>query len=226
MLKDIKYLVMDIETTGLHAENGDIPTQFAGYLVMNSEILWSGDFLIKGGVPISEEASKITGITDDMLNENGIPLEQSLNMIEELIKQSDIIVCHNTKFDLNFLALWDERFEQLLPKKKTICTLTAAVGRMRYAPFKLGVVCKRLGIEVDETKLHDAMYDIELTYAFLRVLFSEGWFFRYNTICMPSWAYGNYKAQVKSKWLKKQKLHLKKWPKVSDEDYAELKGDE
>lgn len=35
--------------------------------------------------------------------------------------------------------------------------------------FKLLTVCKYLGIPVDETKLHDALYDIELT----RELFLE-----------------------------------------------------
>jgi DNA polymerase-3 subunit epsilon len=30
--------------------------------------------------------------------------------------------------------------------------------------FKLRSVAKQVGIEVDESKLHDAQYDIELTY--------------------------------------------------------------
>lgn len=38
-----------------------------------------------------------------------------------------------------------------------------AKERHKFTDFKLSTVAQKLGIEFDETKLHDALYDIELT---------------------------------------------------------------
>lgn len=44
-----------------------------------------------------------------------------------------------------------------------LATPKLAPIRHQMPDFKLKTVCKYMGIEVDETKLHDAEYDIELT---------------------------------------------------------------
>ena len=39
--------------------------------------------------------------------------------------------------------------------------------------FKLGTVARTLGIEVDQTRLHDAIYDTELTYQIYQIVTNE-----------------------------------------------------
>ncbi len=73
--------VFDTETTGLSAKNDRILTFSSQRIVLgtNGEICALEEFevWIKNG-PVPAEASAINGITDDMLNERGIPEDEAM----------------------------------------------------------------------------------------------------------------------------------------------------
>lgn len=54
-----------------------------------------------------------------------------------------------------------------------LAAYAAMSQRIRLPNFKLTTVAKSLGLEVDETKAHDAMYDIELTRSVFKLIKKE-----------------------------------------------------
>lgn len=87
------YIVYDLETTGVDPHNCEI-TEIAIKVVSEKET-FTKSFLMKTQNPIPEQASKITGITDDMLKKDGKkPFDVLAEIVSYFIK-ADAIVGHN-----------------------------------------------------------------------------------------------------------------------------------
>ncbi len=94
------YVVLDLETTGLSAYNDHI-IEVGLVKVRNNEIVDTYDQLINPGVSISSFITKLTGITNEMVESH-----QSFDFYEEDILNfigDDIILGHNTNFDYKFI---------------------------------------------------------------------------------------------------------------------------
>jgi DNA polymerase-3 subunit epsilon len=98
-----RALVIDVEATGLSTERDDV-IQLAmlpfDYEVESGRILMvhkdlAFDAMREPSVPISAEASLITGITDDMVAGKSIA-EQTVSSI---VSDVDLIIAHNARFD-------------------------------------------------------------------------------------------------------------------------------
>lgn len=86
---------------------------------------------------------------------------------------------NNASFDNNFLRAWfvqnfDNYFGSLFWSSTIDVMILAAEYlkdvRHKMKDFKLMTVAKQLGIEVDETKLHDGGYDIDLTIQIYKII--------------------------------------------------------
>ena len=133
----MRVLFFDTETTGLPKDKYQ-PATFSKDnwpdLVSISWQLYSGDelkrkeaFLIKpDGWTISEEVSKIHGITHEMAEKNGLPLMTVLKLFKLDLAYSDLIVAHNIDFDKNVLLnayKWRLNMEpSFWPHEKEFCT--------------------------------------------------------------------------------------------------------
>ena len=53
------------------------------------------------GFSIPAEIVKIHGITTDVANTTGIPTKFALELLKDLLERVDIVVAHNTAFDLH-----------------------------------------------------------------------------------------------------------------------------
>lgn len=155
-------VALDLETTGLDAQNDTIIeiglVRFSGSRI---EEEWST--LVNPGRPIPQSATKITGITDDMVA--GAPLFSDVKNKLQTIIGNLPIVGHNVGFDLEFL-----RQQRLFRLNKGLDTLSLASVLMPSAGrYSLGALASALSVPMKEH--HRALADAQATrMIFLRFL--------------------------------------------------------
>ena len=95
------YCVVDIETSGLDAAKDEI-IEIAALRVKNGEPEDELSMLIKADAVIPDEVTKLTGLTNEQLEQQGISLYDGLTKFKDFIG-ADKLVCHNASFDYSFL---------------------------------------------------------------------------------------------------------------------------
>ena len=114
----MRFLVFDTETTGLPQSKFISPStlhrwpyivQFS-YVIYDSslnDIVESKDYVIKvpESILISEESTKIHGITNEISGKIGIPINEALNEFFYYLRSVDRIIGHNIEFDLNMVKV-------------------------------------------------------------------------------------------------------------------------
>lgn len=95
----MKYAVIDFETTGSLPQDEII--QIGLCLIENEKITASYDSLIKPNQPIPETITKLTGISDQMV-EDAPSLEEALSELLPFLENA-VFVAHHAAFDLGFL---------------------------------------------------------------------------------------------------------------------------
>lgn len=97
------YTMLDIETTGLSPYRDRI-TELGGVKVRNNQIVDQYTNLVKfpGNNRVPAFITKLNGITEEQIVNEGIPAEQAIKEFREFIGD-DIIIGYNVNFDLNFL---------------------------------------------------------------------------------------------------------------------------
>lgn len=114
----MRFLVFDTETTGLPKTKYISPStldlwpyivQFS-YVIYDSslnDIVLSKDYIIKlpESILISEDCSKIHGITNEISNNNGITINEVLNEFFYYLRGADKLIGHNISFDINMIKI-------------------------------------------------------------------------------------------------------------------------
>lgn len=125
-------LVYDFETTGLTLHPDADPAKQPRAIELGAAVLHSSsgrlleevEILIDPGVPISEEITKITGITNDMLR--GKPrFEEVLPQLRRLFAGADCMIAHNLPFDRAILQgeLTRRGITDFIWPHKGVCTV-------------------------------------------------------------------------------------------------------
>ncbi|MCM1508670.1 MAG: type I-E CRISPR-associated endoribonuclease Cas2e [Ruminococcus flavefaciens] len=155
-----RYVVVDIETTGLKDEDKII--EIGAVLVVYGQISSKFSVLVQCDSQIPDEISRLTGITSDDLAKNGIVQKKALEQFLEFCGD-DILVGYNIDFDMRFLQISCKNNGFPIIKNKTIDTMKLARKKIKnLSRYSLSVVASHLGIE-DEVK-HRAVDDCMLTY--------------------------------------------------------------
>jgi DNA polymerase-3 subunit epsilon len=157
-----RYVVFDVETTGLRAWKNDRIIEIGAVAVTGENMTEEFHTFIDSDKPITKAALGIHGITREMLA--GQPkVQEALARFQRFIGNS-ILVAHNTDFDIGFLAYEYSRIGQGL-RNRYICTLK--LSRKLYPglrDYRLETVAKHiLGMEIDKNKCHRALEDARLT---------------------------------------------------------------
>ncbi len=103
---DEEMVVFDIETTGLSNKVCKI-IEIGAVKIKNGEIIDTMDIFVDPEVPIPEQITKLTSITDDMVA--GAPKEaEALRIFLDFIGD-DMLIAHNASFDTGFIRVASER---------------------------------------------------------------------------------------------------------------------
>lgn len=183
-----QFLIIDVETNGLptrrnaHYSETDVwprivQISWGIYDVQGNELKFS-DHIInpKGTFSISEESSKIHGITNKIAKDKGISIKKALKELRADVKDNDNLVAfisHNINFDLNVIKSEFSRINRKLKltDKEIICTMLATTNfckLSRSANPKPGAAYKypkleelyNILFEAPMEKAHDSKYDV------------------------------------------------------------------
>ncbi|MGE0093513.1 MAG: PolC-type DNA polymerase III [Alphaproteobacteria bacterium] len=104
LLRDLDFVAIDLETTGLHAARGDEIVAMAGVRIANGQVCPGTVFdrLVDPGRPVPARAVEIHGITDLMVAGQAGVLE-SLTALRAFVGDA-VIVGYATAFDLGFMT--------------------------------------------------------------------------------------------------------------------------
>lgn len=95
-----KYVVLDLETTGLSSEWDEI-IEIAYIVIENGEVVNEFSTLINPEYEINDFITSLTGITNEMLI-NAPKIEEIITKVVDDIKHYEL-VGHNINFDINFI---------------------------------------------------------------------------------------------------------------------------
>ncbi len=165
---DDEFCVFDLETTGLSRVNDKI-TEIGAVIVKNGEIVDRYNSLVNPQMKLSEENIAITGITDEML-ENERTIDEVLPEFMRFVGDR-VLVAHNASFDTGFIRR-DCRALGIEFNNTYLDTL----GLSRFVnrelkKHKLDIVAKHLN--VGDFEHHRALADAETTGKILIVMFEK-----------------------------------------------------
>jgi CRISPR-associated protein Cas2 len=154
------YVAVDVETTSLKPETGSI-IEIAAVKSEGGVIRDEFCRLIKTEMPLDIAITELTGITDKMLAEEGVPLKTALVEFIEFIGENNLVF-HNALFDMAFLRKACQICGLSQMKNRTADTLTVAKKKLRKLPnFRLETIAEHFGIE--EKQRHRALSDCRMT---------------------------------------------------------------
>lgn len=178
----MKIFFFDIETTGTNFWQHGIH-QISGCIETNGEVQEFFDFKVapNPAAKIEQAALDVGRVTLEQIQ--AYPKMQDVykallailgKYVDKYDKRDKFYLCgfNNASFDNPFLrAFFVQNGDQYFGSwfwSNPLDTFILATPRLAHVrhempDFKLKTVCKYMGIEVDEEKLHDAEYDIELT---------------------------------------------------------------
>lgn len=160
-LRDVTFVVLDLETTGGSANNDSI-TEVGAVKVRGGEVLGELATLVDPGTGLPPNIVALTGITTAMVT--GAPrLGEVLPALLEFLGGA-VLVAHNAPFDAGFLRAACERHERPWPRPPVLCTarLARAVLSHAEAPsVRLGALARLFGTSTQPT--HRALADARAT---------------------------------------------------------------
>jgi DNA polymerase III subunit epsilon len=160
MLHD-SLIVLDFETTGLHAEAGDRITEVGLVRIQGGCITERFQSLVNCGVRVPDYITAYTGITQRMVD-GAPPVAQVLREVAAFIGETPVIA-HNASFDQRFFVRECRRQRIGVVVEPFICSLRLA--RRVYPQLEshsLGVLAHRLQLRSCGAA-HRAAADAEMT---------------------------------------------------------------
>lgn len=177
----IKRFFFDVETTGVNSKRNSIH-QLAAYIEIDGDVVEILNLKIKPHpkAEIEDEAMQVGKVTREQIMEYP-PMEDQFAILKSTLlkyinpyNKADkffLVGFKNASFDDDFLKMYFDLmgskfwFYFYANSIDVSCLASQYLinTRSTMPSFKLHRVAKTLGITVDETKLHDAEYDVHLT---------------------------------------------------------------
>jgi DNA polymerase-3 subunit epsilon len=185
----MKLLYIDLETTGVrHWKNG--LHQISGCIEIDGEMKETFDFKVcpYKDAMIEDEALKVSGVTKETILAYPAMKDVYAQIVSMLSKYVDkynktdkffLVGYNNSSFDNQFLRaffvqngdnyfgsyFWSSSLDVMV-----LATEYLKERRHTMIDFKLKTVASEMGLTIDESRLHDAGYDIELTRNIYRLI--------------------------------------------------------
>lgn len=155
-------VILDTETTGLNHRTDEI-VEIGLVAFTFNDFGRIGDVIaVYGGLqqpstPISAEITRLTGITDEMVEGQSIDMQQ----VRKLIEPADLVIAHNASFDRPFC----EAFSNIFARKAWACSVSEVDWNARgFEGTKLGYLIGQAGY------FHDGHRAVDDCFALLEVL--------------------------------------------------------
>ncbi|MBS40461.1 MAG: DNA polymerase III subunit epsilon [Rhodospirillales bacterium] len=158
----MREVVLDTETTGLSARDGDRLVEI-GCIELENHLPTGRVYhqYINPTIPMPPDAQKIHGLSDEFLKDKPV-FSNIAEAFLDFISDAKLII-HNAKFDISFINAELERGGlSTISIDRTVDTI--AVTRKKYpgAPASLDALCRRFNIDNSARTLHGALLDAEL----------------------------------------------------------------
>lgn len=154
-----KFIALDLETTGLRPDWYEIIEIGAILFDVNSQNHTTYNVLIKPKKKIPAKITELTGITQAMVDAEGVTLEDGIKDLKQFIGNYPV-VAYNAKFDTGFLK---KAYDQcgFTYNSRTHCALELARQAYPYLEnHKLATVAEHL--KLDTAGAHRALKDCVL----------------------------------------------------------------
>ena len=168
-LKDIEFVVFDIETTGLTPSSNEI-IEIGAVKLKDFEIIEEFSTFINPNRVIPAEIVKLTGIDNSMVVDAPKPKE-ALGKFREFIGDA-VLVAHNAAFDMGFIRVHFDKYLNVIPNNAIFDTLLFARSMMpNLKNHKLNTVCSCLGVNLENH--HRALDDAKAAAGILKALIDQ-----------------------------------------------------
>lgn len=155
-----KYIVIDLETTGLNPEHDEI-IEIGAVKVQDNNIIDEFSSLIQPNSFVDDFITQLTGITNDMLKPAPL-LKDILPTFKDFIEY-DILAGHNVHFDINFLYDNFEKYNNHILDNNILDLLRISRAVLPdLNNHKLVTLAKQFDIETKGH--HRALNDCYITY--------------------------------------------------------------
>jgi DNA polymerase III epsilon subunit family exonuclease len=174
-LRDVTFLIVDLETTGANPHFGAGITEIGAVKVRGGQLLGEFQTFVNPLTPIPPFITELTGITAEMLKFAPVIDEALPDFLAFAGSPNETaLVAHNAPFDTSFLKAAAKEIEVEWPAFPTIDTVRLAqstLGRDEVPNCKLGTLAHFFGTEVTPT--HRALDDAKTTVEIMHRLFER-----------------------------------------------------
>lgn len=162
------YTVIHIETTGLDKKYDEI-IEISAIKFRNDNEIEKFSKLCRPFMPLSDESINLTGITNELLEVKGLPIESVILDFFNFVGD-DVLIGHNIKnFDLKFI-------NRILDQKCNLCLVNDYIDTLSLSQeifpqmpdYKLKALCKELQLPIFSHRGLDDCIAIAALYKALR----------------------------------------------------------
>jgi DNA polymerase-3 subunit epsilon len=169
LLREVEFVVVDLETTGGSAASCDI-TEIGAVRVRGGEVVGEFQTLVNPRSAIPPFIAVLTGITDAMVA-TAPRLEQALPAFLDFSRGA-VLVAHNAPFDLGFLRTGCDRLGLPWPSPESLDTARLArrvLTRDEAPDCKLATLARlfRATTTPDHRALHDARATVDVLHGLI-----------------------------------------------------------
>lgn len=171
----MSILIFDTETSGLPDKNysfKNVRMLELGYIILDDDynIILERNFISNIEMEVPEIITKLTGITSEILIEKGIDIKEILSIFVKDLKDIDILIAHNNRFDLamireEFKKIGAENiFEKKIYNKINLDSLQIfrkMIGKKEIKNYKLQTIYKYYHKD-DFVQTHRALDDCKI----------------------------------------------------------------
>ena len=160
----MRQIVLDTETTGLSADNGDRIIEIGCVELYNRKLTGNNlHFYVNPERDSHEDALKVHGISNEFLRDKP-KFAQIADEVLAYLKDAELII-HNAPFDISFLNKELERLKRPPMRAHVASVIDTLVMAKEMFPGKrngLDALCDRLEVDNSGRTLHGALLDAEL----------------------------------------------------------------
>ncbi len=181
-LREITFVVVDLETTGGRARSTDATppdaiTEIGAVKVCGGVVLGEFGTLVDPQRSIPPQIVQLTGITTAMVCD-APTIDAVLPMFMEFAGNS-VLVAHNAGFDIGFLRAAAERCQIPWPRPQVLCTVRLArrvLSREEAPSVRLAALARLFAVSTEPTHraLDDARATVDVLHALIERVGNQG----------------------------------------------------